>query len=165
MRVFNRLVVVTALLAVGAPVARAQDAAPPVGRFSGSFRGVTFQGVSDGSHISGTVDITPSEKGAAGVWKIDIKLSARGASPMSSSTSMMQWSVSPGRCGSRVQFLVPPTELPPLEIRSGGNADAVWEGGIVLAPSGSYQVMIYDKGLREQDEVACANLRFSTPKK
>jgi hypothetical protein len=161
MRLFYRVTVLAAVGAIAAAEASAQD----VGRFSGSLRATNPQGVSEPSHISGTVDVTPSAKGTPGVWKIEIKLSSRGASSMSSNTGIMQWSISPGRCGSAAQFLVPPNELPALEIRSGGNADAMWEGAVVLAPSGSYQVMIYDKGLREQDQVACANLRFSAPKK
>lgn len=153
------------MLLVAAPSVRAQAPAEPAGRFSGSIRGASVGGALDNARFSGSVDISPSAKGTPGVWKVEIKLSAMGQSSMGSMTNMLQWSMSPGRCGSRTQFLVPPTELPPLELRSGGNADATWEGSISLAPSGSYQLMVYDKGLREQDIVACANLRFSAPKK
>lgn len=155
----------TALLFVAAPQANAQNAADASGRFNGSIRGTSFGGALDNARYSGAVDVSPSEKGGAGNWKVEIKLSTMGSSSMGSMTNALQWSLSPGRCGSRVQFLVPPTELPQLELRSGGNAEVTWEGAITLAPSGSYQLMIYGRGLREQDIVACANLRFSAPKK
>jgi hypothetical protein len=141
----------------------AQDESPFVGSYSGALRATSFAGGKDASKMSGTVNVTPHAV-TRGVFKVEIRLSTMGSSPTASSTGLLQWSISPGRCGSRVQFLVPPSEVTPLEVRSGGNAELIWEGRIPLAGDGSYQLMIYDRGFREQDIVGCANLRYNRPK-
>jgi hypothetical protein len=63
-----------------------------------------------------------------------------------------------------VQFLVPPAETTPLEIRSGGDAEVIWEGRLPLTGEANYQLMLYDRGFREQDIVGCASLRYNRPK-
>ncbi|HEY3287751.1 MAG TPA: hypothetical protein VGJ96_11605 [Gemmatimonadaceae bacterium] len=158
----RRMSVVVTIAAVLIPVAvQAQGA--DLGNYSGAVRATSFSGGKDASRMSGSVNITPSAK--EGVFKVEIRLSTMGASASSSSTGILQWSISPGRCGSRVQFLVPPGEAPPLEVRSGGNAEMTWEGRMPLVASeGNYQLMIYDRGFREQDIVGCANLKYNKPK-
>jgi hypothetical protein len=166
----RRLFGLAALVAIvsAGQTARAQDStAVPlgIGSFNGSLRGSGVRGVTDQTRYSGSIYITPSTTGRPGVYKVEIQLSSSGMNSNSSATNQLQWSISPGRCNSRVQFLLPPSELPALELRSGGNAEVKWEGTITLTPMGTYQLMVYDKGLREDDVVACANLKYSAPKK
>lgn len=136
----------------------------PIGSYSGAVRATSFAGGKDASKMSGSVTITPSAT-TNGAYKVEIRLSTMGASSSASATGYLQWSISPGRCGSQVQFLVQPSETTPLDIRSGGNAEATWEGRIALTPGeGNFQLMVFDKGVRDQDIVACANLRYNKPK-
>jgi hypothetical protein len=153
-----------AFLGAAAQVA-AQDttSATATGSYSGALRGSGMRGVTDQTKFSGSIDIMPS--GKPGIFKVEIRLSSSGYSSSASVTGQLQWSISPGRCNSRVQFLLPPAEMPALEMRSGGNAEVKWEGAITMAPFGTYQMMVFDRGLREQDIVACANLKYSAPKK
>lgn len=54
-----------------------------------------------------------------------------------------------------------------VEVRlssSGGSAELTWTGQIALAANGSYQFVVYDRGVREQDVVACGNLKYTQPK-
>lgn len=159
---------ILAILAIAATTASAQaDSKAPAaatGRYSGALRGVSAMGVSDATRFSGSIDIAPSANGHVGSYKVDIRLSSSGLNQNSTASAILQWSISVGRCGSRVQFLVPPAELPQLELRNGGNAEVSWEGNLNLAANASYQLMVYVNGLREQDMVACANLRYSAPK-
>ena len=141
---------------------------PDAGRFTGSLRGSSgatggsMTRVSDATRFSGTVALTPSAA-RAGAYKVEIRISSTNAA---SATAILQWSISPGRCGSRLQFLVPPTEVTPLEVRSGGNAEVTWEGPLNLSPSGSYQLVVFGGGgVREQDILACGNLKYDKPKK
>ncbi|MBW7933526.1 MAG: hypothetical protein H3C62_07930 [Gemmatimonadaceae bacterium] len=162
----TRTSVILALVTLGvaAPVTSAQAQADMLGSYSGTVRATSFAGGKDASKMSGSVTITPS-KTSAGTYKVEIRLSTRGDSPTASSTGYLQWSISPGRCGARVQFLVQPSEVSPLDIRSGGNAEVMWEGKLPLTGGeGSYQLMIYDRGVREQDIVGCANLKYNKPK-
>lgn len=150
-----------------AAVAGAQNQSA-VGRYTGSLRGISgvtggaMTRVSDVTRLSGSVEISPSSSAKLGVYKVDIRVSTGGSLP---ATGMMQWSISSGRCNSQVQPLVPPTELPTLEMRSGGNAEVSWEGAVNLTSDGSYQLVVYDKGVREQDIVGCANLKYIKPMK
>lgn len=147
-----------------ATAAHGQNAsALATGRFSGSLRGTSFSGVSDATRYSGSVEIAPMV-GRPGLFKVEVRLSSSGGSAMVSATNVLQWSISPGRCGSRVQFLVPPPEMPPLELRSGGNAEMIWQGTVNLAANAGYQLVVFDRGLRQEDIVACANLKYSEPK-
>jgi len=161
------LVVLAACIAA-APVVGAQESTQPsiaIGRFSGSLRGTSFGGAVDATKFSGSVEINPATDGRAGSYKVEVRLSSSGGSLTGRMTNMLPWSISPGRCGSRVQFLVQPMEVPPLELRSGGNAELTWSGQMPLAANGSYQFVIYDKGVREQDVVACGNLKYVKPMK
>jgi hypothetical protein len=155
-----------ALLAISVTttVVSAQDQTAATGRFSGSLRGTTFGGAVDASKFSGSVEINPATDGKLGFYKVEVRLSSSGGSQTGRMTNMLPWSISPGRCGSRVQFLVQPMEVPPLELRSGGNAELSWTGQLPLAANGSYQFVVYDRGVREQDAVACANLKYTKPK-
>jgi len=134
------------------------------GRFSGSLRGVLLTGPSDASRISGSADIAALAD-RPGVFKVELRISTSSGSSASSATNLLQWSISPGRCGSRIQMLLAPTELPALEIRTGGNADLTWQGLINLASNGSYQLVVFDRGTNQENIVACANLKYSEPKK
>ncbi len=157
---------VVALFAfVVASTASAQGA-PSVatGRFSGSLRGASMSGVSDVSRISGSADIAAQPE-RPGVFKVDLRLSMSSGSSTTTVTNSFQWSVSPGRCGSRIQLLLAPTELPSLEVRTGGDADLTWQGPINLAADAGYQLVVFDKGVSQQNIVACANLKYSEPKK
>ena len=151
-------------LAATTTVAGAQDRTAATGRFSGSLRGTSFGGAVDATKFSGSVDITPTEGGKVGSYKVEVRLSSSGGSQTGRMSNMLPWTISPGRCGARVQFLVQPMEVQPLELRSGGNAELMWTGQIALAANGSYQFVVYDKGVREQDVVACGNLKYSAPK-
>ncbi len=155
-----------ALLALTATttVAGAQDKTAATGSFSGSLRGTSFGGAVDATKFSGSVDISPASDGRVGVYKVVVRLSSSGGSATGRMSNMLPWSISPGRCGSRVQFLVQPMEVSPLELRSGGNAELTWSGPLPLAANSSYQFVVYDKGVREQDVVACGNLKYAKPK-
>lgn len=140
-----------------------------VGSYSGSLRGTqgargtAMARASDASRLSGTVDIRPSSTLKEGFYSVKIRLTSTGGM---SATTMLQWTISPGRCGSRLQFLVQPTETSPLEVRSGGDADASWEGPIKFTPDGSYQLVVFGMGgVREQDVMACGNLKYAKPVK
>lgn len=152
-------------LAAATTVAGAQDQTAATGRFSGSLRGTSFGGAVDATKFSGSVDISPSENGKAGFYKLEVRLSSSGGSQTGRMSNMLPWTISPGRCGARVQPLVQPMEVQPLELRSGGNAELTWSGQIALAANGSYQFVVYDKGVREQDVVACGNLKYAKPMK
>ncbi|MBM3908392.1 MAG: hypothetical protein FJ363_10025 [Gemmatimonadetes bacterium] len=158
-------VVAFATVAAGAPsfVVFAQEPSPFVGTYTGAIRATSFSGGKDASRMSGSVTITPSQT-RRDLFKVEIRLSTMGSSPTASATGVLQWSISPGRCGARVQFLVPPAETTPLEIHSGGDAEVIWEGRLALAGEANYQLMLYDRGFREQDIVGCANLRYNRPK-
>jgi len=157
---FVTLLALTAITSV----AGAQDRTAATGRFSGSLRGTSFGGAVDATKFSGSVDISPTADGKAGFYKVVVRLSSSGGSASSRMSNMLPWSISPGRCGSRVQFLVQPMEVQPLELASGGNAELSWSGQIPLAANGSYQFVVYDRGVREQDVVACGNLKYTRPK-
>jgi hypothetical protein len=155
-----------ALLALTAitTVASAQDKTAATGRFSGSLRGASFGGAVDATKFSGSVDISPTTDGKLGVYKVVVRLSSSGGSATGRMSNMLPWTISPGRCGSRVQFLVQPMEVQPLELGSGGNAELSWSGQLPLSANGSYQFVVYDNGVREQDVVACGNLKYTKPK-
>ncbi|MFA6167172.1 MAG: hypothetical protein WC700_11195 [Gemmatimonadaceae bacterium] len=155
-----------ALLALTATttIAGAQDKTAATGNFSGSLRGTSFGGAVDATKFSGSVDISPIPDGKLGFYKVVVRLSSSGGSASGRMSNMLPWSISPGRCGSRVQFLVQPMEVQPLELGSGGNADLTWNGQLPLAANGTYQFVVYDKGVREQDVVACGNLKYTRPK-
>lgn len=145
-------------------VAGAQDQTAATGRFSGSLRGTNFGGAVDATKFSGSVDIGPADGDKAGVYKVVVRLSSSGGSASGRMSNMLPWTISPGRCGSRVQFLVQPMEVAPLELRSGGNAELSWSGPLPLAANGSFQFVVYDRGVREQDVVACGNLKYTKSK-
>lgn len=151
-------------LAATSSVVGAQDRTAATGRFSGSIRGTTFGGAVDATKFSGSVEINPTEDGKAGFYKVEVRLSSSGGSQTGRMSNMLPWTISPGRCGARVQFLVQPMEVQPLELRAGGNAELMWSGQIALAANGSYQFVVYDRGVREQDVVACGNLKYIKPK-
>lgn len=151
-------------LAATSSVAGAQDRTAATGRFSGSLRGTSFGGAVDATKFSGSVEINPTEDGKVGFYKVEVRLSSSGGSQTGRMSNMLPWTISPGRCGARVQFLVQPMEVQPLELRAGGNAELMWSGQIALAANGSYQFVVYDKGVREQDVVACGNLKYVKPK-
>jgi hypothetical protein len=134
------------------------------GRFNGSLRGMMMTGPSDASRISGNADIAALPE-RPGVFKVELRVSTSSGSSAAAVTNLMQWSISPGRCGSRIQLLLGPTELPALEIRTGGNAEVTWQGSINLASNGSYQLVVFDKGTSQENIAACANLKYSEPKK
>lgn len=159
-----RFIAFLAFVALAATVQGQGAPSVATGRFSGSLRGVFLSGPSDASRISGNADISALPE-RPGVFKVELRVSTSSGSSASSVTNLMQWSVSPGRCGSRVQLLLGPTELPALEIRTGGNAEVTWQGLINLATNGSYQLVIFDKGTSQENIVACANLKYSEPKK
>jgi len=162
-RISRRLAACFALAAL-TTTAGAQDRTAATGRFSGSLRGANFGGAVDATKFSGSVDINPTPDGKSGFYKVEVRLSSSGGSPTGRMTNMLPWTISPGRCGARVQFLVQPMEVQPLELRSGGNAELTWTGQLPLAANGSYQFIVYDKGVREQDVVACGNLKYTKPK-
>lgn len=160
------MVFTVAGLMLSAANVQAQQAA--AGRFTGSLRGTqgargTSMGrASDASRLSGTIEVDPSATQKEGVYRVKIRLTSTGGMP---ATTMLQWTISPGRCGARLQPLVPPTSVSPLEVRSGGDADAQWEGAVNLTPDGSYQVVVFGmSGVREQDVMACGNLKYQKPK-
>jgi hypothetical protein len=161
---FTRSLAALLAFAATTTVVGAQDQTAATGRFSGSLRGTSFGGAVDASKFSGSVEINPTTDGKLGFYKVDVRLSSSGGSPTGRMTNMLPWSISPGRCGSRVQFLVQPMEVQPLELRSGGNAELSWSGQLSLSANGSYQFVVYDRGVREQDVVACANLKYTKPK-
>lgn len=163
LRLFCSLVALIALAAT-TTIASAQDRTAATGRFSGSLRGTSFGGVVDATRFSGSVDLKPTDDGKAGFYKVEVRLSSSGGSATARMSNMLPWTISPGRCGARVQFLVQPMEVQPLELRSGGNAELTWTGQLPLAANGSYQFVVYDRGVREQDVVACGNLKYSAPK-
>ncbi|MDP1890441.1 MAG: hypothetical protein Q8K55_06065 [Gemmatimonadaceae bacterium] len=151
-----------------ASVAGAQ-ARTDVGSYSGSLRGTggargtSMMRASDASRLAGTAEIRPSSTQKEGVYTVKVRLTSTGGM---SATNTLQWTIAPGRCGARLQPLVPPTEVSPLEVRSGGDADASWEGTINFAPGGSYQLVVFGMGgVREQDVMACANLKYNKPMK
>ncbi len=158
LRVLSIIAVLTLLAAASS--AQAQDAASSKGRFTGSLRGSGVIGGGDATRYSGSVEITPTSS-TAGAWRVEIKLSSGGGG---GSASMLQWSISPGRCGSRVQQLLAPSGLPQLEVRSGGSADLRFDGAITLDEKASYQLVVYGNGQNQQDIVACANLKYAAPK-
>jgi len=155
-----------ALLAA-ASLASAQEPAPATvaapGHFAGAVRAQSFGGAKDANRFSGNVDITHAASGRAGLYKVAMRLSTSGYG--GNSSNMLMWSISPGRCGSQVQPLLPPSGLPPIEMRSGGAAELEWEGAIMLAENATYQLVIYDRGMNQQDIVACANLKYDAGKK
>ncbi len=160
------LIAIAALFAVHA--AGAQELAV-VGSFSGSLRGTqgargTPMGrASDASRFSGTVEASPTSTQKAGSFAVKIRITSTGGMP---ATTILQWTIAPGRCGARLQPLVQPTEVSPLEVRSGGDAEAMWSGPINLAPDGSYQMVVFGMGgVREQDVIACGNLKYNKPKR
>jgi len=158
---------VLAFLAFVALSATVQGQGAPTvatGRYSGSLRGSFMTGASDASRISGNAEISALPE-RPGVFKVELRVSTSSGSSASSVTNLMQWSISPGRCGSRIQMLLAPTELPALEIRTGGDADLTWQGAINLASNGSYQLVVFDRGTSQENIVACANLKYSEPKK
>lgn len=157
------LVTLLALVATSTD-AGAQDRTAATGRFSGSLRGTSFGGAVDASKFSGSVEINPTADGKVGFYKVEVRLSSSGGSASGRMSNMLPWTISPGRCGSRVQYLVQPMEVAPLELRSGGNAELSWSGQLSLAANGSYQFVVYDRGVREQDVVACGNLKYTKPK-
>ncbi len=161
---FSCSLVALVTLAATSGIAGAQDRTAATGRFSGSLRGTTFGGAVDATKFSGSVDINPTDDGRPGFYKVEVRLSSSGGSATGRMSNMLPWTISPGRCGARVQFLVQPMEVQPLELRSGGNAELTWTGQIALAANGSYQFVVYDKGVREQDVVACGNLKYIKPK-
>jgi hypothetical protein len=159
------MIAICAFFAV-ASVAGAQ-ARTDVGSYSGSLRGTegargtAMMRASDASRLSGTIDIRPSSTQKEGFWTVKLRLTSTGGM---AATTTLQWLISPGRCGSRLQPLVQPTEVSPLEVRSGGDADASWDGPINLAPDGNYQLVVFGmSGVREQDVMACGNLKYAKP--
>ena len=159
----SSIIAMCALFAV-ASVASAQ-ARTDVGSYSGSLRGTqgargtAMMRASDASRLSGTVEIRPSSTQKEGFYTVKIRLTSTGGM---AATTMLQWTIAAGRCGARLQPLVQPTEVSPLEVRSGGDADASWDGPINLAPDGSYQLVVFGmSGVREQDVMACGNLKYA----
>jgi hypothetical protein len=160
----------TMLFTVAGLVLSAADgqAQAATGRFTGSLRGqegargTSMARAGDSSRLSGTIEITPSPSQKEGVFTVKIRLTSTGGMPP---TTMLQWTIAPGRCGARLQPLVPPTSVSPLEVRSGGDADAQWEGPVNLTADGSYQLVVFGmSGVREQDVLACGNLKYQKPK-
>lgn len=158
----QRFLSFVALLAVlgSAHVASAQVTAQVVslGRWSGTLRGQTMGSASDQSHFSGHVEIVPLPD-RDGQFMVRITLSTGDRA-----VADMEWSISPGRCGTKLQLLLPPASMPPLEVRSGGTADMQYEGVINLNTQMSYHVPVFQGGHSQQNMVACANLKFETPR-
>jgi len=134
------------------------------GRYSGTLRGSSFSGVTDVSRISGNADISALSD-RPGVFKVELRFSMSSIGSESAAMSFLQWSISPGRCGSRIQLLLAPTELPGIEVRPGGNAEVAWQGPINLAANAGYQVVVLNGGTGQQNIVACGNLKYSESKK
>jgi hypothetical protein len=151
-----------ALLAVlgSAHVAGAQVSAQVVslGRWSGTLRGQTMGSAGDQSRFSGHVEIMPLPD-RDGQFMVRINLSTGDGA-----VADMEWSISPGRCGTKLQLILPPASMPPLEVRSGGTADMQYEGVINLNTQMSYHVPVFQGGQSQQNMVACANLKFETPR-
>lgn len=164
MSIKTRVLAFVALVILAASAQGQGAPAVATGRFNGSLRGVLLAGPSDASRISGSADIA-ALLDRPGVFKVELRISTSSGSSASSATNLLQWSISPGRCGSRIQMLLAPTELPALEVRTGGNADLTWQGQINLASNGSYQLVVFDKGTNQENIVACTNLKYSEPKK
>ncbi len=164
MKITNRVLALLAFVAVAASADGQNAPSIATGRFSGSLRGSFMSGVSDVSRLSGNADISALPD-RPGVFKVELRVSTSSAANGAAATNLLQWSISPGRCGSRIQVVLAPTELPALEVRTGGDADLTWQGPINLASNGSYQLVVFDKGTSQNNIVACANLKYSEPKK
>lgn len=149
---------------LAAASAAGAQARTDVGSYSGSLRGTegargtAMMRASDASRLSGTIDIRPSSTQKEGFYTVKIRLTSTGGM---AATTILQWTISPGRCGARLQPLVQPAQVSPIEVRSGGDADATWEGPINFNPDGSYQLVVFGmSGVREQDVMACGNLKY-----
>jgi hypothetical protein len=129
-----------------------------LGRWSGTLRGQTINSAGDQSRYSGSVEILPLPD-REGQFRVRITLSTGDRA-----VSDMEWSISPGRCGTKLQLILPPASMPPLEVRSGGTADVQYEGVINLTPQMSYHVPVFQGGHSQQNMVACANLKFEAPR-
>lgn len=129
-----------------------------IGRWSGTLRGQTMSSATDQTRFSGTVEVMPLLNERTGEFRVRIRLSA------SAATGDMEWSISPGRCGYKLQFLLSPSNVPPLEIRSGGSAEVEYEGIINLNTQATYHIPVFQGGHLQQNMVACANLKFEPPR-
>ncbi len=141
-----------------AHAALAQEQTPPVemGFWNGSLRSVQMGG---SGRYSGTAKIAPVPGKPANFRRVELRLSTPGGS------GLLEWSVSPGRCGSIIQPLKRAGELPSLEMRSAGNAELMFEGALYdFKGDSTYQLMVFKDGAKEQNMVACANLKYAVPK-
>lgn len=129
-----------------------------IGRWSGTLRGQTMTSAGDQTRFSGTVEVMPLLNERTGEFRVRIRLSA------SAAMGDMEWSISPGRCGYKLQFLLSPSNVPPLEIRSGGSAEVEYEGIINLNTQATYHLPVFQGGHNQQNMVACANLKFEPPR-
>jgi len=163
MTISSRWFVIASVIFLCAGQAAAQAPNTPVGRFSGTLRGVNLVGASDVTRYSGTVQIEPSTSTKPDAWRVMIRLSA--ISGYANAQSQLQWTISPGRCGSTLQPLAPAAGLPPLELRSGGNAELTYDGLFLLVPNGSFNLVVFNNGVNQANIVACSNLKYDAPKK
>jgi len=129
-----------------------------IGRWRGTMRGQTISSAGDATRYSGTVEVMPIFGGRDGEVRIRIVLSAN------SDAGDLEWSISPGRCGSKFQFLLSPSNVPPLVVRSGGTAELQHEAILSLNTQANYQVPVFRGGHLQQSMVACANLKFEMPR-
>ena len=147
------------IAALGAArAALAQEQAPQVemGFWNGSFRNVQMGG---SGRYSGTAKISPLPGKPANYRRVELRLSTPGGS------SLLEWSASPGRCGSIIQPVKRPGELPSLETRSAGSAELTFEGALFdFKGDSAYQLMVFKDGAKEQNMVACANLKYAVPR-
>jgi hypothetical protein len=170
MTIHRRLAIAAAFTAVGwasLSHAHAQKEAPvgppKLGRWSGNIRTslvtVSNSGNAEQTRYSGKVDVAPSENGREGVMKLEVRLSSNKGS------EALEWAMSPGRCGSPLLPLVPPSEVPPLEVRPGGDADLRYEGPLNMTANGTYHFDVLRNGHSQANIVACADVKYQKPDK
>lgn len=155
----RHLAFVALIAALGAAdAASAQEQAPPSepGIWNGSLRNAQMGGT---GRYSGTVRIAAVPGKPAITRHVELRLSTPGT------PGLLEWSVSSGRCGSILQMLKRAGELPSLEVRSSGSAELIFDGPLYdFKADSTYQFVVFKDGAKEQNMVACANLKYTVPK-
>ena len=136
---------------------------PDRGKWQGTIRSSIVTagsaGNAEATRYTGNVYIVPSESGREGMFKLELRLSGnRGG-------ESLEWAVSPGRCGSPLLPLIQPNELPPLDVRQGGEAELRFEGAFNLTPNAAYHLDIMRNGHSQANIVACADVKYQKPDK
>lgn len=101
---------------------------------------------------TGTIFLSP-----AGPSRTRIRLIVN--TPIIANTTVLQWAISPGRCGSGTLPITGVERFPVIEISNSGRGELDMEMPLTMPVTGSFHANVYNAGGNQLNNViACANL-------